>query len=73
MQPILTVHTNRLFRIKGEVYFSLVLRSILFLVFGLIFVGIFTMQGSDHPFQDAEKWWGKRKNILVFTLKKAKC
>lgn len=57
MQPILSVHTNRQSIKSSNVYFSLVMRSLLFLVFGLIFVGIFTLQGSDHPFQEAEKWW----------------
>lgn len=69
MQPNLTVHTNRQSILKSEVYFSLVMRSLLFLVFGLIFVGIFTLRGSDRPFQEAEKWWSFQAifaNLVTF-------
>ncbi|RHW36578.1 CPBP family intramembrane metalloprotease [Lysinibacillus yapensis] len=57
MQSLLSSEANRQSVKKSDIYFSLVMRSLFFLGFGLIFVGIFTLKGSDHPFQEAEKWW----------------
>jgi hypothetical protein len=42
---------------KGRVYFSLVLRTLLFFGFGLLFVGVFWLKGAENPLQTAEKWW----------------
>lgn len=44
-------------RLKGSVVFSLLMRTLLFLVFGLIFVGWFALSGSEHPLKEAERWW----------------
>lgn len=48
--PAKDVHT-------GTVLFSLLLRTVLFVVFGLLLAAVLAMAGSDHPFKEAEKWW----------------
>jgi hypothetical protein len=74
MQPILSVQSNDHRSVnRKNVYFSLLMRSFFFLMFGLIFVGILTLQGSDHPFQEAEKWWPYQvifANLLTFLVLK---
>jgi len=61
-------------RLVHKVYFSLVLRTVLFLIAGLIFVGILAFQGSDTPFQEAEKWWPFQvilANLVTYFIIKA--
>lgn len=41
----------------ARVYISLLLRSLLFIVFGLIFVAVFYYSGSNRPLVEAQKWW----------------
>ncbi|RIX50103.1 CPBP family intramembrane metalloprotease [Paenibacillus nanensis] len=41
----------------ANVWFSLLLRTILFLVFGFLFVGAFALAGNEQPFQSAQRWW----------------
>lgn len=43
--------------IEARVYISLLIRSLLFIVFGLIFVAFFYFSGSNRPFVVAQKWW----------------
>ncbi|KAA9028551.1 CPBP family intramembrane metalloprotease [Niallia endozanthoxylica] len=58
MQPELPVNPTSISKkLVHNVYFSLVLRTVLFLIAGLIFTGILALQGSEQPFHDAEKWW----------------
>ena len=40
-----------------RVFFSLMMRTLLFIVFGAVFVGLFSVLGSETPLKDAEKWW----------------
>lgn len=57
MQIDLPVNMSSMSKKVHHVYFSLVLRTVLFFIMGILFVGILDLQGSDQPFQDAEKWW----------------
>ncbi|WP_394236337.1 type II CAAX prenyl endopeptidase Rce1 family protein [Niallia oryzisoli] len=61
-------------RLVHKVYFSLVLRTVLFLIAGLLFVGVLTLKGSDTPFQEAEKWWPFQvilANLVTYFIMKA--
>lgn len=39
------------------VYFSLMMRSLLFSIFGLMFIGLIALNGSTGSMKEAEKWW----------------
>jgi membrane protease YdiL (CAAX protease family) len=41
----------------GRIVFSLVMRTLLFVAFGGLMVGIMALSGSDQPLKAAEKWW----------------
>lgn len=63
-----SVSVSRRFNIN-RVYLSLILRSLLFIGFGLLFVLIFYFIGSKEPFIDAQKWWPYQAILAnVFTL-----
>ncbi|OCA87997.1 hypothetical protein A8F94_09215 [Bacillus sp. FJAT-27225] len=54
-----------------RVYFSLILRSLLFIVTGFAIVGIVALAGFDNPIKAAEKWWPYQAiaaNILTFFI-----
>ncbi|WP_338448668.1 CPBP family glutamic-type intramembrane protease [Niallia oryzisoli] len=57
MQTDLPVNMSSVSKKVHHVYFSLILRTVLFFIMGILFVGILALQGSDQPFNDAEKWW----------------
>ncbi|USK72091.1 CPBP family intramembrane glutamic endopeptidase [Peribacillus asahii] len=40
-----------------RVFFLLMMRTLLFIVFGAVFVGLFSVLGSETPLKAAEKWW----------------
>lgn len=57
--------------IKSNVYFSLILRSCLFLGTGLLIALGSFLNGSEHPFIDAQRWWSFQAiiaNILTFFI-----
>lgn len=43
--------------IGGRIIISLVMRTILFILFGALIVGVFALAGNSTPLQAAEKWW----------------
>ncbi|HZG86871.1 CPBP family intramembrane glutamic endopeptidase [Paenibacillus sp.] len=40
-----------------SILFSLSMRTLFFLLFGLLFVGLSAWAGAEHPLRAAEKWW----------------
>jgi hypothetical protein len=54
---------------KRQIVISLLLRTMLFFVFGGLFVGLFAIAGNETPLQAAEKWWPFQAilaNIVTF-------
>lgn len=39
------------------VYFSLIMRSLFFIIFGVLIMGVLALNGSADPLKEAEKWW----------------
>ncbi|MEO2077366.1 MAG: CPBP family intramembrane glutamic endopeptidase [Bacillus sp. (in: firmicutes)] len=55
----------------GRIVISLVMRTILFIIFGALFVGIFALAGKSSPLHEAEKWWPFQAifaNIVTFLI-----
>ncbi|MCR2805748.1 CPBP family glutamic-type intramembrane protease [Paenibacillus soyae] len=42
---------------KSSLWFSLMMRTLFFIGFGLVFVGISFLAGYEHPMKAAERWW----------------
>jgi membrane protease YdiL (CAAX protease family) len=58
----------------GRIVFSLMMRTMLFMVFGGIIAGIFAISGEDQPLKQAEKWWPFQAifaNLATFFILKA--
>ena len=56
---------------KSAVIFSLLMRTLFFILFGALIVGIFALAGDEHPLQSAEKWWPYQAilaNIATFLV-----
>ena len=43
--------------LRNRILFSLIMRILLFTVFGAIIVGFFALLGNETPLKAAEKWW----------------
>jgi len=59
---------------KFSVYFSLIMRTLLFLVFGFAIIGYFMLSGDDSPLKSAEKWWPFQAlfaNIITYFILKS--
>jgi len=53
----------------GRIVFALLMRTLWFVVFGLLFVGLFAIAGNEHPLHAAERWWPFQAilaNIVTF-------
>ncbi len=44
-------------KLSNRVFFSLMMRTLLFVLFGAIIVGLFALLGNETPLKAAEKWW----------------
>ncbi len=44
-------------KLSNRAFFSLMMRTLLFILFGAIIVGLFALLGNETPLQAAEKWW----------------
>lgn len=40
-----------------SIWFSLLMRTIFFVIFGLVLAGASALAGNEHPIQSVEKWW----------------
>jgi hypothetical protein len=57
--------------LSRSVIISLLMRTGLFVVFGMLFVGMLALAGSDQPLKEAEKWWPFQAilaNIATFVI-----
>lgn len=57
-----------------RVYFSLIMRTLLFALFGFLITGMLAVMGSETPFKDALKWWPLQAilaNIATFFILKS--
>ncbi|WP_413301744.1 CPBP family intramembrane glutamic endopeptidase [Bacillus sp. 1P10SD] len=58
-------------KIGRRIVFSLVMRTILFILFGALLVGFFALAGESSPLHAAEKWWPFQAifaNIVTFLI-----
>ncbi|PLS18013.1 hypothetical protein CVD28_10050 [Bacillus sp. M6-12] len=54
-----------------DIYFSLIMRSLFFIIFGTVFVAILSVNGAEQPLKEAEKWWPFQvvlANIISFIM-----
>lgn len=57
--------------VNGSILFSLTMRTVLFVLFGALFVGVLAVTGSEQPLQEAERWWPLQAilaNIATFFI-----
>ncbi|TMV46241.1 CPBP family intramembrane metalloprotease [Paenibacillus mesophilus] len=52
-----SVPSSHEIRSGGRIVFSLLMRTLLFFVFGIGFVGLFALVGHADPLKAAERWW----------------